>query len=221
MGSEKCLFIPNGVKADEFTLPDLDARQRLGQILAQDLAHKKILLSVGHLVKRKGIYWFIQQVMPRLAQDTIYIVIGHPKGNLKAYQKLVQETELQGRVFLLGEVADYTLKLAYHSADLLIMPNIKVEGDMEGFGVVILEAGSCGLPAIASNIEGIRDVIQEGQNGFLVEAGDVDAYVQRITQYRKQPMFSRRVREYTLAHFEWNQIAKAYYQVFQSVIGSA
>jgi len=53
--------------------------------------------------------------------------------------------------------------------------------DVEGFGISALKAGSCGLPVVASNIQGIRDVIVDGKTGYLVGEGDVEGFVGRIT----------------------------------------
>ena len=60
---------------------------------------------------------------------------------------------------MIGEVSDDMLAAAYRSADVMVMPNIPVRGDMEGFGLVALEAAAAGLPVVASRIEGITDAI--------------------------------------------------------------
>jgi phosphatidyl-myo-inositol dimannoside synthase len=64
------------------------------------------------------------------------------------------------------------LNTCYAAADLFVMPNIPVEGDMEGFGIVLLEANRAGVPAVASDLEGIRDVIEPGENGYRVPHGN-------------------------------------------------
>ncbi len=217
---ERCGFIPNGVNGQEFMLDEPDLRLELARLLGVELTGKRILLSVGHLVKRKGFQWFIESVMPELAEDTIYVIIGGygnaSAGNEKeAYNSLIHKLGLQQRVFLLGEVSLRTLKVAYNTADLLIMPNIKVNNDIEGFGIVILEGGSCGLPAIASDLEGIRDAVSQGQNGFLVPAGDAAGYIKQIEAYQPTGEFNRRVRDFTLKRFEWSKIARQYLDVFQ------
>ena len=57
------------------------------------------------------------------------------------------------------------------------MPNIKVQGDMEGFGIVAIEATSIGLPVIASSIEGIKDAIVDNETGALVESENVNNFL--------------------------------------------
>ena len=60
------------------------------------------------------------------------------------------------------------------------MPNITVADDMEGFGIAIVEAGSCGLPVVASNLQGIKDAVIDKKTGYLVDEGDIDGFLGRI-----------------------------------------
>ncbi len=218
-----CTVIPNGIVPDEFYLPEHDSKEKLQAALEIDLADKRLLLSVGHLVARKGIPWFIQAVMPRLSKDTIYLIIGGygnaSRGDEKeVYSRQIKELGLDGQVFLLGEVSMEVLRLAYNSADLLVMPNIKVPGDMEGFGIVALEAASCGLPVLAANLEGIKDAVIDGENGFLVESGNAEDFIKHVSSYKKQAKLRQRVREYTIEHFGWGKIAERYLETFQALV---
>ena len=77
---------------------------------------------------------------------------------------------------VLGQVSEALLVTLFQGSDLFVMPNIPVAGDLEGFGVVMLEAGLCGLPIVAAELEGIRDVVREGENGVLVSPGDAVAF---------------------------------------------
>ena len=168
--NEKCIVIPIGVNPEDFILNEKDIGGRLSKEINVDLKNKKILLSVGHLVERKGFRWFIEKVMPKLDKKFVYLVIGGygnmSKGNeLDTYKELAEKNGVGDRVFLLGKVSDRILKLAYNSADIFVMPNVKVEGDVEGFGMVAIEASCCGVPVVASNIEGIKDAVKDGENG--------------------------------------------------------
>ena len=68
------------------------------------------------------------------------------------------------------------------------MPNISVPGDVEGFGIVAIEAAACGTPVVASDIQGIRDAVIDGETGFLLEERNVAAFVGAI---RKGAAFDR------------------------------
>ena len=138
-----------------------------------------MLLSVGRLVERKGFSWFIQEVMPRLTPEFLYVIIGDGPER-KRIQQILETTEQVHRVLLLGQITDEERNLSYQASDIFIMPNIRIEGDVEGFGIVILEAGSAGLPVIASDIQGISDAVIHGATGCLVAEKDVDGFVRAI-----------------------------------------
>jgi len=94
------------------------------------------------------------------------------------------------------------------------MPNIVVPGDMEGFGIVMLEAGACGLPTLAADLEGIRDVIDEGVNGWFAPTGDANAFSARIESLLGDPdslrAASERTAEYVTSKFRWDSTAERY-----------
>src|SRR5581483_9452936 len=114
------------------------------------------LLTVGRLVKRKGHEWFIRHVMPQLSEQYIYLIAGDgPERD--AIKNAVADTHLESRVRLLGRVDDAELVRLYSNASAFVQPNIHVEGDAEGFGLVLLDAALAGLPVFAANIDGIPD----------------------------------------------------------------
>jgi phosphatidylinositol alpha-1,6-mannosyltransferase len=93
------------------------------------------------------------------------------------------------------------------------MPNIPVQGDMEGFGIVSIEASSCGIPVVASEIEGITDTIIHGENGFLIPIRNKDAFtgtILSIMDDMKIHDFRKNARELTLELFLWDKIADNY-----------
>lgn len=223
---EKIVIIPNGVDASEFYLHK--GKEELRKILSEELKislqDKKILLSVGRLVERKGFHWFTGKVFPKILRerkDSLYLIVG--EGKLRnRIQKDIEKNALVGKAFLLGEVKGQTLKLLYNVSDLFIMPNIPVEGDMEGFGLVALEASSTTLPVIASKLEGIKDAVEDGKNGFLIEPyhvqGFIDVIVTLLKDDRRREKIGRDAQKYTLENYSCEKIAGKYYQEFKKVI---
>ena len=211
---ERIHIIPNGVNTARF--PGEDSGQRL----AKD---KGVLLlcSVGRLVKRKGIAWFVREVMP-LLPDRVRFRIAGAGPQAEAIAACIRRHQLQDRVQLLGQLSDAELLRLYGEADLLVMPNIPVSGDMEGFGVVMLEAGACGIPVIAARLEGIQDVIMDGINGHLVESGEAPSFVEAIRAYLQDGdelhNARQRARAHTLAAFRWDKIAGRYVSRLQTLI---
>ncbi len=126
-------------------------------------------------------------------------------------QEIVDRYNLQGCVLLLGEVSDEDRKLIYNASDIFIMPNITVPGDVEGFGIVALEAGSCGLPVVASNIQGLRDAVINGKTGYLVKEGDVEGFADGIRDMNSD---KTQIRKIVNSTFDWAKIYKRYHDVF-------
>ena len=184
----KLRVIPNGIDLKRFESRPRSRRDQ-GFLGGRSLPSEAFLLcSVGRQVRRKGFLWFVEEVMPLMPGNVHYWLAGEGPECDKIRQA-GRRIGLEDRVALLGCLPEEELLELYRSADLFIMPNIPVEGTMEGFGVVMLEAGLSGLPTIASRIEGICDVIAEGVNGHLVESGDQRAFAAAIQRYYGQEHF--------------------------------
>jgi len=219
---EKICVVSNGV-SDEFYVDRSrdEIREKLESKLHLPLKNKKIILSVGRLVKRKGFHWFVENVLPKLVEsdeNIIYLIAGD--GPMKKKIEIsIKKANMEKHAVLLGEVDDETLKLLYNSADVFVMPNIPVEGDIEGFGLVALESASCGTPVVASNIEGIKDAVIQSETGFLVEPCNAEAFVNTIINVlRDQNINGSKIRESTLRNFSWDRIAMKYCELYKSTI---
>jgi len=156
--------------------------------------------------------------MPQLPASVHYLIGGAGPEHSRI-AAAIKEHNLSDRVQLLGRLSDEDLLQLYHRADLLIVPNIPVKGDMEGFGIVMLEAGACGMPAIAARLEGIQDVISEGVNGHLVESRDAEGFIRAITPYVESPetlvALGTQARNHTQNRFGWGAIAARYVRVME------
>ncbi len=217
--ASKIHVVPNGIDLERF--PPLADQATMRDALRTALATDRhplpdevlLLCSVGRQVERKGFAWFVEHVMPHLPAHVHYWLAGDgPRA--EAIQAAIDRHDLTNRVRLLGRVSEENLLRLYRGADLFVMPNIPVRGDMEGFGIVMLEAGQCGCPVIASRLEGIRDVIKEGINGHLVEPEDPQAFVDAIRHYSDHPEDLAAIRAqtagYVVTTFGWEAIADRY-----------
>ena len=209
--SSNCAVIPNGIRPDQLSLhlSQYELRRRLENLIGLSLHNKKVLFTIGHLVKRKGVAWFVENVMPLIGSSYVYLV-GGEGSERRTIQEMVDRHNLKGRVLLLGELSDGSRNMIYNASDLFVMPNITVPGDVEGFGIVALEAGSCGLPVVASNIQGLRDAVINGKTGYLVEEGDVDGFVGRITGMNLK---RDQIRETVNSTFGWEKIYQRYHDL--------
>jgi phosphatidylinositol alpha-1,6-mannosyltransferase len=208
---QKIVVIPNGIRPEELYLdqPKEVLQRQLEPIIGRTSRGKKILVTVGRLVKRKGVTWFLDSVIPRLDSNYIYIIAGGGP-ELAAIRMRIRTHEWEQRVFALGRVTGDVRKILYNAADIFVMPNITVPDDMEGFGIVIVEAGSCGLPVVASNTQGIRDAVVEGKTGYLVEEGDAEQFRDIICRMN---LDRDAVRTYVNSEFDWSKIYIQYQDV--------
>jgi phosphatidylinositol alpha-1,6-mannosyltransferase len=153
--------------------------------------------------------WFVQEVMPRLDDRYYYLIVGEGP-DFDRISSLVTHGHLEGRVFLLGKVTeDYRNKL-FHASDLFVMPNVEVDGDVEGFGIAAIEAGCCGLPVIASDLQGLKDAVLHGRTGFLVEAGNGEEFLDRI---EKTDLDREFIRSLVIETYDWRRIVQRYRDV--------
>lgn len=221
MGSKKGIALPNGFDLESMErLPEKSAaRKEMEQLFNIDLEDKFLLLSVGRQVKRKGHQWFVETVFERIQSDVIYLLIGDGPEH-ENIGKAVERIRNGGEIILAGKQPDKILSAAYAAADLFIMPNIPVEGDMEGFGIVLLEANRAAVPAVASDLEGIKDVIEQGVNGYRVPHSKPEKFADKIDFVLKNELneLSEHSLSYVKESFSWQHVAEKYVSYLQTVI---
>lgn len=167
------------------------------QVLAKyGLANKKIILTVGRLVERKGID-HVLEALPRLYEkykDFMYVVVGDGP-DLKRLGKIAQEKGLQNLVRFVGAVSDEELIKFYSIAHIFAMPARKIGSDVEGFGIVYLEANSFGLPVIGGNQGGVPEAVIDKQNGLLVDPQNPDEIYRALHDLLAQPEWAKTMGE--------------------------
>lgn len=214
---DDAVVIPPGINPDEF-YDEETGRDEMKQVVAKysdiNVGRKTTLLSVGRIIERKGHHWFISDVLPRLGDEYVYLVAGDGEF-LDKIEAEIEANGLEDQVALLGYVSDDDLETLYNGCDLLVMPNIPVEGDMEGFGMVNTEAASCGLPVVASDIDGISDAVIEQQTGVLVPQ-EPSTFADAITNVNFD---SEKVREEALANYSWEVTAQRFASEIRAVLG--
>lgn len=208
---DRLAVIMPGVEVERFqAVAPAGLKERLG------LSGKKIVLSVGRFVRRKGFDSIIRslpQVLER-CPEAVYVIVGNaPNPDNKVYRdeliELAESLGLHGRVKIFENVVDDDLPLYYSICDVFAMPNRTLSGSsgVEGFGIVFLEAGACGKPVIGGRSGGAREAVLEGETGFLVEPDDVPALAGRLTLLLGNPELARRMgergRAYVLEHHTW------------------
>jgi phosphatidyl-myo-inositol dimannoside synthase len=180
-----------------------------------------VCLAVGRQIPRKGYAWFVDAVMPLLPEHVHLWLVG--KGpQATEIKKAIEKRNLRHRVLPLGLLEDDDLARVYRQADLFVMPNLRINRDMEGFGIVLLEAGLHGLFTLASCLDGITDVISSA-NGLLLPPRDAEAFAQAIqTQVALPPQERQRQSEQAAAwvesQFAWSSLTPRYLEAIQRVL---
>jgi len=165
------------------------SRARLG------FEKNKIILFVGRMVRRKGLSEFLEKAWPRIVAaepDALLLVAGDspddalvkdPDGAMRLVQAIARHG--QETVHFLGTVDDQTLWNCYAAAETLVFPLIRVVGDVEGFGMVAIEAAASGTPTVAFPVGGVVDAVADGINGVLVPEGDYEAFADAVVSICK------------------------------------
>jgi len=181
------------------------------------------VLFVGRLVRRKGLEWFVRDVMPglvsRFSRLKIVVLGDGPERSRIAIAAAM--AGIEDRIVWLGSQSDDVKMHWMARAAVCVMPNIAVPNDMEGFGIVALEAAAAGCPVVASDIEGLQDAVSDGESGALVPPGDVRAWLAAIDALLADAVVNRRAGEraqaHVRAHRAWGPIIDAYDRVLSGV----
>ena len=246
---ERIHVVPNGVDLSLKDIPeDKNYVDTLEKRLGVPLRDKKILISIGRSVKRKGFSWFLNNVLPKLDEDMVYFMVGPREDSIRKKlflmgllpEKLerqiwlmgvgidqvdidaaIERPAVKGRAFHLGKVPFGDLVQLLKHSYAFVMPNIKIQGDAEGFGLVALEAVMCGTAVLASGLEGITEAIQDGRNGLLVEPENPEAWVNAVhnlcgnVDYRNK--LAEKAVSYTEKNFSWDIMSSGYLRVFSGM----
>lgn len=221
-------------------------RSELRNRLSLSAHPKRIILAVGRAVRRKGYSWFAREVLPRLGPDVLFVIAGPlddayswktmryqllPKwfrryvnlflgksSDSKTISELLDAPELSSRLLHAGRVSDRDLVALYDIADIMVMPNIQVEGDAEGFGLVALEANMRETPVVAADLEGIKDSVINQKNGIRLPSADADMWVDTMSELLDQEhrcqSFGKAAKIYAMDNFSWAKMADDYFALF-------
>jgi len=169
-------------------------------------------------VELKGLTHLIEAVSRlkgRVPARIVAIGIGPERAHLES---LAQSRGVE--VDFRDKVPDAELHRAFLTSDMLVLPSIvDARGDTEGLGVVLLDAMSYGIPAIASRVGGIPDIIEDGVSGVLVPPADPEALATAIERLARDPAYARRLadagRERLRTHFSWDTIIARWDAVYR------
>lgn len=189
----KITLIYNGVDLDKFFPQPKDGAllQRYG------LSERRVLLTVGRLVERKGVDRTLAALPSVLRRhpDVYYLVVGDGPYRSEL-ERMARQYGVSEHVIFAGAVADGEIAKHYALSDIFILPNRETaDGDTEGFGLVFLEANACGIPVIAGRAGGAQDAVQDGYNGLTVDGDDITAIARAIVRLLEDRVTCAELRE--------------------------
>lgn len=188
-----------------------------GQVIREELglADRPVVVTVSRLMPRKGQDTLIgswHEVQRRIPDAALLIVGGGPYRS--KLDSMVADLGLQGSVTLTGTVPWEALPAHYAAGDVFAMPcRTRNRGwDVEGLGIVYLEAGAVGLPVIAGNSGGAPDAVLDGQTGFVVDGRNTVQLTDRIVELLSDPQLARRMglrgREWVEQKWTWPIVSR-------------
>ena len=213
LASERGQVVGNGVDADRFKpVPSLEARQRFG--LPE---HSRVLVTVGGLVERKGFHRVVA-CLPSLLQehpDLHYLIVGGPCPEGDMTQKLKEQVASLGldrHVHFLGPISPDDLKWPLSAADIFVLSTRN-----EGWANVILEAMGCGVPVIASDVGGNREVVCKPELGEIVPFDDQAALTAALDRALQQTWDAQAIRAYAEGN-SWNSRVSMLTRLFRKIL---
>ena len=205
IAAQSMVKIAPGIDTDHFSPQDArELRNELG------LTEKKVIVSVGRLVHRKGQDVLIE-AMPAIIKDVPeahILMIG--EGPYRSYlENRVRALGIQERVTFIGRIQYADLPRYICAGDLFVMPSrSRLAGlEVEGLGIVYLEASACGLPVIAGDSGGAPDAVIEGQTGLVVDGTSKSEVAAAVVELLLDPDRSRamgvRGRQWIIQEWRW------------------
>ena len=197
----------------------LQLRQRWG------LEGARVILSAGRLVKRKGVDRFVRECLPsvvaRVPEAKLLLAGGNPEDALAHSEDMAglvreaaQQVGIAKHIVFTGRLDDDEMVGAFQLADVFVLPAVPSPGDMEGFGIVLLEAAASGTPSVATRTGGIPDAVVDGETGTLVPSLDygamADALVAFLTDDHLRERVASKARERVMRDFLWEKVAPRY-----------
>jgi phosphatidylinositol alpha-1,6-mannosyltransferase len=167
------VHIAPGISIDHF-LPGVKPEDLLQKY---DLVGKKVIVSVGRLVHRKGQDRLVEAMPQILAAvpEAVLVLVGTGP-HQKVIEKLARKHGVTDSIRFIGRVQYSDLPRHIHVGDIFAMPSrSRFFGlEVEGLGIVYLEASACGLPVIAGNSGGAPDAVIDGETGLVVDGTDIN-----------------------------------------------
>ncbi|MBY0524710.1 MAG: glycosyltransferase family 4 protein [Gemmataceae bacterium] len=213
---ERVRVLHPGVDTAHFTpaRPDTDVRARFGW------TGRTVVLTVGRLQKRKGHDCMIRALhaLRRDFPDILYAIAGDGEER-QALTELTTRENLGAHVQFLGSPTDEQLVRCYQQCDLFALPNRRVGSDIEGFGMVLLEAQACGKPVLAGDSGGTAEAMAIPETGRVVACDTPEPLAAAVLALLRDASLRARMgqagRHWVVEHFDWDTLTRQATRLFR------
>ncbi len=204
-----------GTDAKKFVPGQREAKER------EDMGwgSRPVIMTVGRLQKRKGHDKMIEAL--RSIKDkfpnVLYAIIGDGEER-STLEELVSKWGLEGNVRFLNEISDDEMLKCYQQATMFILPNRTVDRDVEGFGIVLLEAQACELPVIAGDSGGTSETMKVGVSGNIIDCSDPVLIAEQVCALLGDEKLRKKMgkegRRHVLENLDWDVLLKKTETIF-------
>jgi phosphatidyl-myo-inositol dimannoside synthase len=205
--------------------PGVDTKRFVPAIYNEAVRHslgwgaRTVILTVGRLQMRKGQDMMIR-ALPAIRErvpEVLYAIAGNGDERA-ALEALTDTVGVRDAVLFMGEVSDEQLVKCYQQCDLFALPNRTVDGDIEGFGMVLLEAQACGKPVLAGDSGGTAETMQSGETGEVVRCDQpeflADAVLRMLSHPGRLDEMEGRARAWAVERFDWAALTRQAEELF-------
>jgi hypothetical protein len=170
------------------------------------------LIYVGLICYRKGLHHLLPLISQKFKNTVELTLVGYYPSNSLLYKKYHNFPNIK----FTGPISHEELYKYYQNADVFVFPTLG-----EGYGLVILEALSCGIPCIVSNLAGGDDAIENGKNGFVFEGGNDSDLTNKIQWFIDHPSKIKEMSIYcknTAKQYTWDKYSQNLYNTIKTII---
>lgn len=218
--AEKIAVIPNGIDVTAFAPLMPKQRAEMRALLGEEPdRQRRFVAFVGNFIERKGARFFLDALPAVLEQrpDVWPVLIGEGEEE-EMLRERARELGLEGRLAFIGKLAQQ-LPAFLGAIDALVVPSLE-----EPFGLIAAEAMACLTPVVAFDVDGLREVVQDGVTGFLVPPrsaeGLTDAMLRLLEDDDQRREMGRRARERMKERFNIETQALRYLDLYRDVLKS-
>lgn len=205
-------IIPNGIDLERFSDPALRPLERFDD-------GKLNILFVGRLEKRKGFKYLLQafaRVKKAVPEARLMVVGAYDKEDKEPFVLYARENRLRDVRFI-GQVSEDDLPRYYRACHVFCAPST----GFESFGIILLEAMAAGKPIVASDIDGYRGVLGDGEEGLLVQPGDERRLAEALIRLLKDPALRERMGrqgQATATDYAWHKVAQQVLDYYRELL---